>query len=288
MSKGNGFAVIGLRRRWKKFVKPTDFDQSGFISPWGRQAGTLMKFISATKLMVAVFLCVSPVSRAEMGSVFQNCRPGDTVKVRCDHPMVVLGKATLLEIGSNTVTVCTASDRYTLDKSVVTLVPLASQSAPSVPAAAEPAVGSPDAKSLPGQALSHSVLPAGAQSPADIAQSMESVRASVIDPHKMEAFKEPKMVDGKWELVVNPGSKEGQAKYDKANIYYNQTMAGVMDGSVSQEELLRQAREVLALCDKYAPERKADPQYEKQIKTLREFVRRSEAGEKFAFPAGKP
>jgi hypothetical protein len=52
--------------------------------------------------------------------------------------------------------------------------------------------------------------------------------------------------------------------------------------------LVRQAKEVLAQCDKYAPERKEDPQYEKQIKILREFVRRSEAGEKFTFPAGKP
>ena len=117
---------------------------------------------------------------------------------------------------------------------------------------------------------------------------MESVRAAVIDPHKLEAFKEPKMVNGKWEMVVDPNSKDGPAKYDKANAYYHQTMAGVMDGSVSQEELVRQAKAVLAQCDKYAAERKDDPQYEEKIAKLRDFVRRSEAGEKFDFQTGKP
>ena len=42
---------------------------------------------------------------------------------------------------------------------------------------------------------------------------MEDVRASVIDPHKIEAYKEPKWVDGKWELVVDPNSPDGPAKY---------------------------------------------------------------------------
>ena len=256
-----------------------------------------MKFTTATKLMAALIFCASlPAAWSQPAATFQNCRPGDLVAVKSDHPVVVLGKATLLEIGSNTVTVCTTSDRFTLDKSEVVLVPLASRAAP---AAAEPAVSSPDTKTSPGQALTVSDIdspattaqsrsPTSAQSPADIAQTMESIRASVIDPHKMEAFKEPKMVNGKWELVVNPNSKEGQAKYDKANTDYNQTMTGVMAGSIHQEELVRQAKEVLAQCDKYAPERKEDPQYEKQIRILREFVRRSEAGEKFTFPAGKP
>ena len=256
-----------------------------------------MKFLSATKFMVALICCAClPGARAQTGASFQNCQPGDPVKVRCEHPLVVLSKAMLLEIGSNTVTVCTTSDRYTLDKSVVTLVPLAHHFAP---AAAEPASGSPATKTSSGQATAvsdvdplaataHSPSPTSAQSPADIAQTMASIRASVIDPHKMEAFKEPKKVDGKWELVVNPNAKDGQAKYDKANAYYNQTMGGVMEGSVSQEELVRQAKEVLGICDKYAPERKTDPQYENQINTLREFVRRSETGEKFAFPAIKP
>ena len=115
---------------------------------------------------------------------------------------------------------------------------------------------------------------------------MESIRASVIDPHKMEAYKEPKLVNGKWELVVDPDSTNGKAKYDQANAYYHQTMNGVLNGSVSQADLVRQAKAVLALCDKYAAERKNDPQYEQQIETLRDFIRRSEAGEKIDF--GRP
>ena len=256
-----------------------------------------MKFIQATKLAIGLILCASlPAVWAQTGASFQNCQPGDLVKVQCDQPLVVLGKATLLEISSNTVTVCTASERFTLAKSAVTLVPLGSHQAPAasltssvtpiVPDHPAPAAVMPPASSISSiapDATGNPALP-----PANLFQTMESVRASVIDPHKMEAYKEPKLVNGKWELVVDPNSKAGPAKYDKANTYYNQTTAGVMDGSVSQEELVQQAKKVLADCDQYAEERKNDPQYEKQIAALRDFVRRSEAGEKFNFQTGKP
>jgi len=120
-------------------------------------------------------------------------------------------------------------------------------------------------------------------SPTDYTQALEAVRQKVIAPRKLEAYKEMKMVDGKWQLVVDPDSKAGAERYKKANGYYDQTMSGVMNGSVSQDSLVQQAKSVLADCDKYKEERKNDPQYEKEIATLREFVRRSEAGEKFNF-----
>jgi hypothetical protein len=231
------------------------------------------------KLMLAMFVCASlQLAGAQTNVVFQNCRPGDLVKVKCDQPLVVLGKATLLEIGSNTVTVCTASDRFTLDKTNVILVPLESH-ATSASEASQVSSAAPPISPAP--ANTSTVPPSS-----DILQTMESIRASVIDPHKMEAYKEPKLVNGKWEMVVDPNSPNGKAKYDKANAYYNDTMKGVMNGSISQDELVRQAKEVLSQCDKYAPERKDDPQYEKQIEILRDFVRRSEAGEKIDF--GKP
>ena len=230
------------------------------------------------KLMLLLICASLQMAVAQNNVTFQNCQPGDLVKVNCDNPLVVLGKATLLEIGSNTVTVCTANDRFTLEKTNVTLVPLENH-------ASRPPEVSQTSSAAPQDSTAPVKTPA-ATNPSDIAQTMESIRASVIDPHKMEAYKEPKLVNGKWELVVDPNSPNGKAKYDKANAYYNNTMTGVMNGSVSQADLVQQAKKVLADCDKYAPERKDDPQYEKQIEALRDFVRRSEAGEKIDF--GKP
>jgi hypothetical protein len=228
------------------------------------------------KSLLLLFICAS--LQMTGAQTFQNCQPGDLVKVNCDNPLVVLGKATLLEISSNTVTVCTANDRFTLEKTNLTLVPLESH-APRPPEVSQSSSAAPQGSTSPAKAPT-----VGA--PSDVAQTMESIRASVIDPHKMEAYKEPKLVNGKWELVVDPNSPNGKAKYDKANAYYNNTMTGVMNGSVSQADLVAQAKKVLADCDKYAPERKDDPQYEQKIETLRDFVRRSEAGEKIDF--GKP
>lgn len=231
------------------------------------------------KLIICLLFCASlQTVPAQTNVTFQNCQPGDLVKVQCDHPLLVLGKATLLEIGSNTVTVATASDRFTLNQTNVTLVALESHAAP--------AVELPPASSTSPQIATSAAIASGAAPVSDISQTMESILAAVIDPHKMEAFKEPKLVNGKWELVVDPNSTNGKAKSDQANAHYHQTMNGVMNGSVSQAALVSQAKEVLAQCDKYAAERKNDPQYEEQIETLRDFVRRSEAGEKIDF--GKP
>jgi hypothetical protein len=227
-----------------------------------RQPGLIK--ITVVKIFISLILCASWQNLlAQTNLTFQNCQPGDLVKVKCEHPLLVLGKAKLLEIGSNTVTVAIANDRFTLDQTNVILTRLESP-APSpttAPAASAPSVS-------------------------DLAQTMEAIRAAVIDPHKMEAYKEPKLVNGKWELGVDPNSPDGKAKNDQANAYYNTTMKGVLDGSVTQADLVQQAKKVLADCDRYAAERKDDPQYEKQIETLRDFVRRSEAGEKIDF--GQP
>ena len=207
---------------------------------------------------------------AQTPNSFQNCQAGDQVRVKCTQPLLVLGKATLLEIGSNTVTVCTASDRFTLDQTNVTLLPLALRAAPTAP---EPAPGSSGAGNSPGQTpavpaansqtgTAMALAPAKAESPMNIAQAMESIRASVLDPHKAGAT---------------------QAQSDNANAYYNKTMTGVLNGNVTQSDLVREAKKMLTECDKYDPERKKDPQYEKEIEILREFVRRSEAGETFQF-----
>ena len=80
----------------------------------------------------ATCLCLSASLSAGLSQTnltFQNCHPGDLVKVKCDHPLLVLGRATLLEIGSNTVTIYTENDRFTLNQSEVTMLPLGSHPA---------------------------------------------------------------------------------------------------------------------------------------------------------------
>ena len=248
------------------------------------------KVLAISLLLCAGFLSVF----AQTHAIFQNCQLGDNVIVKCDHPLLVLGKATLLEIGSNTVTVCTVSDRFTLDQTNITLIPLANRPAS---AAAQPGIGANSTISPAGQtkvvpvadsimATDQALAVSSAQSPAEILKTMESVRASVIDPHKMEAYKEQKLVNGHLELVVDPNSPNGKAKYDKANDDYKNTMNGVINGNITQSDLVQQAKKMLTDCEKYVSERNDDPQYENKIQTLRDFVRRSEAGEKIIF--GKP
>lgn len=235
--------------------------------------------ITAVKLFLSLILCAGGQNLlAQTNLTFQNCQPGDLVKVKCDRPLLVLGNAKLLEISSNTVTVATANDRFTLAQTNVILTLLESH----IPAPADVSEASSTSPLMTAPTTAASSAP----SVTDVAQTMEAIRAAVIDPHKMEAYKEPKLVNGKWELVVDPNSPGGKAKNDQANVYYNTTMKGVLDGSVTQADLVQQAKKVLTDCDKYAAERKDDPQYEKQIEMLRDFVRRSEAGEKIDF--GQP
>lgn len=230
--------------------------------------------------MIGLCLCMGlSTVQAQTNVTFQNCRAGDLVKVKCRRPLLVLSQATLLEIGRHTVTLCTDEDRFVLDQTNVVLLPLNRQS--------RPATGIPPARAaLPpvsANFTNRAVKPAPAAPAGDLQKTMEAIRASIIDPHKMEAYKEPKMVNGKWVMVVNPNSTNGAARYQQANDYYRRTMNGVLNGSITQADLVHQAKEVLAQCDKYKSERAADPQYEKEIETLRDFVRRSEAGEKIDF-----
>jgi hypothetical protein len=72
------------------------------------------------KIIVPLFVCVAAAfAFAQTNIAFQDCRTGDWVKVNCDRPILALGKARLMEIGSNTVTVCTAEDRFVLNKTNV-------------------------------------------------------------------------------------------------------------------------------------------------------------------------
>src|ERR1035437_7476590 len=123
--------------------------------------------------MLFFFCPTLQMAGAQTNVAFQNCEAGDLVKVDCDNPLVLLGKAKLLEIGSNTVTVCTANDRFTFDKTNVSLVLLESHAtrppevSPMIPAAR---------KDSPRPTKPPTVAPLPV-----VAQTMESIRASVID-----------------------------------------------------------------------------------------------------------
>ena len=107
------------------------------------------------KLMLGLILCAGlPSALAQTNATFQNCQAGDLVKVKCTHPLLVLGKATLLEIGSNTVTVGTASDRFTLAKTEVILLPRDNPSSPA-------AVASPASPPITSAAAAASNSPPG-------------------------------------------------------------------------------------------------------------------------------
>lgn len=232
-------------------------------------------------LVCAGSLCV----RAQTNAAFQNCQVGDVVKVSCARPILALSKATLLDIGAHTVTVATFEDRFVLSQSNVVLSRIETVPAPS----GESSLSIPATGSL---AASTDVVPSSPTTTAatigNYAQALEDIRAQVIEPCKDQAFKEPKLVNGNWTLVVDPDSKDGQKRFDHANDDYHSTMAGLMSGAITQDDLVAQAKAVLQDCDKYKKERQDDPQYDAKIATLRDFVRRSEAGEKFNFKTGLP
>ena len=241
-----------------------------------------MKLSRMKFLALLAFGASLSATLGQTNAVFQDCHVGDQVRVSCERPVLALNKALLLEIGSNTVTVCTAEDRFILAQTNVVLVPWAPPAGRAIETD-QPA--SPSLSEIGSNAPAQS---ARALPISDYAKTLESIRASIIDPNKEEAYKEPKLVDGKWVLTPDPNSADGPKKYEQANEYYRKTMAGLMDGSISQDDLVRQARDILRQCDQYQPERVADPHYEDQIAIVRDFVHRSESGEKINFAPETP
>ena len=70
----------------------------------------------------------------------------------------------------------------------------------------------------------------------------------------------------------NPG-------YAKATTQYQSMMSDLRSWKESLEDITTKAEKILAEVDKYQPERAKDPQFEAQIATLRDFVKRAKAGE---------
>lgn len=185
---------------------------------------------------------------------------GDLVKVSSQNPLVVLGKAQVAEVDSNTITVTTDFDSYTFSRTNVVIVPLVTGGAPS--------------STAPGE-----VTRTAPQPPATPA-ARSSTQSDKTSPNKTT----PDGSDPGMALLGNFSSKLG---YTNAINIYQDDMARVKSGQMDVNQLCAEAEQAIKQADQHASERAADPEYEQYIDTLRDFVRRVKAGEKFDFPVGQ-
>jgi hypothetical protein len=187
-------------------------------------------------------------------------RVGDIVKVSSRNPLVVLGKAQVAELDSNTITVTSDFDSYTFSRTNVVIVPLVTSGEPP--------------SATPGGATS--IAP---QLPATPAAS-SSLQSDKTGPNVTN----PDGSDPGMALLGNFSSKLG---YTNAISIYQDDMAKVKIGQMDVNQLCAEAEQAIKQADQHGPERAADPEYEQYIDMLRDFVRRVKAGEKFDFPVGQ-
>jgi hypothetical protein len=76
------------------------------------------------------------------------------------------------------------------------------------------------------------------------------------------------------------GAHENEKGYAKASNYYQDTMSKYLKGDLTLEQIVEDATRTLKQADQFMPERANDPQYESQIKFLKDFVQRAQNGEK--------
>lgn len=184
-------------------------------------------------------------------------RVGDIVKVSSQNPLVVLGKAQVAEVDSNTITVTTDFDSYTFSRTNVVIVPLVTGGA------------------------AVSATPAGATGTAPPPTAASS------SPQSDKASPNPTNPDGSDPGMTLLGNFSSKLGYTNAISIYQDDMAKVKSGQMDVNQLCAEAEQAIKQADQLGPERAADPEYEQYINTLRDFVRRVKAGEKFDFPVGQ-
>lgn len=187
-------------------------------------------------------------------------RVGDIVKVSSQNPLVVLGKAQVAEVDSNAITVTTGFDSYTFSRTNVVIVPLVT--------------GGAAGSDVPGEVTS-----TAPQSPAMAAVS--------LTPQSDKAGPNPTNSDGSDPGLALLGNFNSKLGYTNAISIYQDDMAKVKSGQMDVNQLCAEAEQAIKQADQLGPERAADPEYEQYINTLRDFVRRVKAGEKFDFPVGQ-
>jgi hypothetical protein len=187
-------------------------------------------------------------------------RVGDLVKVSSQNPLVVLGKAQVTGIDSNTITVATGFDSYTFSRTNVVIVALVnSGAAPS---------------GTPGEAIGPAPQPQATPTASLSPQSDKS------DPSATNS-------DGSDSGLALLGKFDSKLGYANAVKIYQDDLAKVRGGQMDVNQLCAEAEQTIKQADQYGPERAADPEYEQYIDTLRDFVRRVKAGQKFDFPVGQ-
>jgi len=214
---------------------------------------TNMKTGFKTMITIASLLVVSLTATAQTNRPvsFQGYAIGAAVHVRADKPLILLNRATVKEINESNIVVDANGNRFVLDKRHTEL------SDPVVTSAAMP--------------QSAAVQPSIAPAPGNIGKP--SAAGQDIDSMQAEA---QQAVLGKYVSDTN---------YSQAVAQYQSMMGSFRSGKMSLADLAAKAEKVLAEADKYQPERKSDPEYESQIATLRDFVRRVKAGEQVKPPA---
>jgi hypothetical protein len=185
---------------------------------------------------------------------FQGFSPGDIIRVKADKPPIELGRARFQSETVSNIVVTSRGDRYCLDKTTVTL-------------------------SLPEEGFVHQKISASNTTqpatkalvfqPAPGPSGMENPEANLLT--EMQAVEDRVL-----------GNHKGDKGYDTATKYYQDTMMGVLGGQVGLDDLVAQAEEKLKTVDQYQSERAKDPQFEEQIRQLREFVQRARSGERIA------
>jgi hypothetical protein len=178
---------------------------------------------------------------------FQSFRPGAIVRVQSRQPLIVLGNALFQSQTPSNIVVLSKGERYVLPKSSVLLMPPR-----TVPAASSD--GSAD------EAGSAVLAEAAGSHPDGMELLMLSVQQQVL------------------------GSYTNDTGYAEAAKYYQDTMKRYLGGQISLDDIVHQAEKTLQTVDQYGPERAKDPQYESQIRVLKDFVRRARNGETVESP----
>ncbi len=172
---------------------------------------------------------------------FQGFPVGAVVQVHVDRPLILLNRAILREINVSNLVVESKGERLVINKAGAELTAVAPT---ALEVSAQRAVGPPSQPEIKPAAGS----------------DLDNLQAEV-----------QQLVLGKYSS--DPG-------YGKATARYQSMMADYKNGKLSLADITAQAEQVLKEVDRYQPERQKDPQFESQIATLRDFVKRAKAGEK--------
>ena len=198
-------------------------------------------------LLICFASCLNTSAQSNAPASFQGYTVGAVVRVRCEKPLVLLSRATLKEINATNIVLLGKDERFVLAKSVTDL--------------SDPIGPTPPARPITTAKLTAAESAAKRAAPnPDYRSTLASVREATL------------------------GAFANEPGHAKASEYYDTTMAEVLNGKISQADLVAQAEKVLADVDKYLPERAKDPRFEDQIRLLQDFVKRSKAGEQIMVP----